>query len=121
MIPPRAIVRESEQWLQAKMAESQARREERRSLSRASTHYNLAIDYADRRMYRQAIQELETVLAINPNYLMAHYRLASIYEVLGLIREAIGEYSAYLALDSSSKQSEEVRGHLDSLYEDIAL
>lgn len=65
-------------------------------------HYHLAIALAYQMHYDEAIQALQDVIALNPNYVLAHCALASCYRRLGKEAEA----QEHIAIASPSMEYE---------------
>jgi len=73
-------------------------------------HYNLAIAYDRRRMYKEARQEYLKCLAINPNDANVHYNLAILYDdKLNMNAKAIEHYQKYLELRPIGEDAEKVK------------
>jgi tetratricopeptide (TPR) repeat protein len=68
------------------------------------------------RFYDQAIQELNKILEMNPNYLMAHVWLASNYRAKGMFNEALIEIKKWRELsgedDAMIATVAQIYGHL---------
>ena len=112
---PREVADQSEEWLSKKISEAQNKSETEKIKRRATTHYRLAKSYLDRRMYTEALAELNETIRINPNYLAAYHYLALVYEAIESYGEALGEWERYLGLDPNSRWAQQAKEHYESL------
>lgn len=67
----------------------------------ARVHNNLAMAYADKGLYEQAIKEYLLAIKISDNYAETHHNLANLYLELGQIEEAIKEYKRAIELNNN--------------------
>ena len=83
------------------------------------TRLNLALVYKDTRRYREALEQTEAALALDPRFFGAKIAAGEIYAKLGQAKDAIQTYLAAAALDKTSPipylciaDLERTRGHL---------
>jgi len=112
---PREILHRSEEWLSKKTSEVQAKSQAEKIKKRSTTRYRLAKSYYNKRMYAEAIAELEEVIRTNPDYMAAYYYLALAYEASELYQEALREWESYLGRDPHSRWALDARERYESL------
>lgn len=79
----------------------------------AVAHYNLGVLYMRLQQFRDAVEELEYTVKLNPNDALAHYNLALLYDsYLTKPKQAIPHYEAYLRLLPHASDSQEVENRL---------
>ncbi|MDP8263333.1 MAG: LysM peptidoglycan-binding domain-containing protein [Candidatus Ancaeobacter aquaticus] len=80
------------------------------------THYWFGLTLAELREYREAIQEFETVISINPHFYECYYWIALIYEkTMTNNVKAVDFYRKYLMLDPRGKKADAARTSLENL------
>jgi len=73
-------------------------------------HYNLALAYDKREMYKEEEKEYRKCLKINPNDANVHYNLAILYDdKLHMNKKAVEHYKKFLELNPSGEGSNEVK------------
>jgi len=81
----------------------------------ALLHYNLGFAYLRARKTKEARQELQQSLYLNPNHATSHYLLATIYQELGYRVPAVMGLSTFLLIEPDSQRSIEALDRLNSL------
>jgi tetratricopeptide (TPR) repeat protein len=79
-------------------------------------HYNLGVAYTRARLYREAAEEYEKALALDPGNKEAHYNLGLLYDkVQGDAQKALVHYRAFMELAPQGQDKREVQGWIDRL------
>jgi len=82
----------------------------------AVTHYNLGVLYMGQGQRREAAEEFEYALLLNPNDPLAHYNLGILYGTyLSQPQKALAGYKEYLRLLPSAKDSQQVEERIRQL------
>jgi len=90
--------------------------EETLQKERGLYHYNLAVSYAQAKLYDEAAEEYEKSLTFNPDNPDAHYNLGLLYgNVKSDPDNAVLHYRKYLELRPDADDKEEVLGFIDKL------
>ena len=73
-------------------------------------HYNLALVYDKRKMYREEEKEYRKCLSINPRDANVHYNLAILYDdKLNKNKKAIAHYKKYMQLSTTKEEIDRVK------------
>lgn len=73
-------------------------------------HYNLAVDFSQRKDFRNAIIEYEKALSIDPRHSPSHYNLGILYEEYEEdYSRAISHYRRYVQLRPNSPEASQVK------------
>ncbi len=90
--------------------------EETLQKERGLYHYNLAVSYAQAKLYDEATESYEKSLTFNPDNPDAHYNLGLLYgNVKSDPDNAVLHYRKYLELSPDAEDKEEVLGFIDKL------
>jgi len=58
------------------------------------------------RRYDEAIEQVQIVLDLNPNFLNAYRRISEVYELKGLYEDAVSAYQKFLTLEGIANEGE---------------
>ena len=86
-----------------------------KNMNRAMRHLSRSLRYFYSGDYREALQEVETALELNPNLALAYARRGSIYYKLGDVQRATINWNLALKIDP---EYDDVRNILKALHED---
>ena len=90
--------------------------EETLQKERGLYHYNLAVSYAQAKLYDEAIASYEKSLTFNPDNADAHYNLGVLYaDFKSDSEKAISNYRKYLELKPDANDKEEVLRLMEKL------
>jgi tetratricopeptide (TPR) repeat protein len=90
--------------------------EETLQKERGLYHYNLAVSYAQAKLYDEAIASYEKSLTFNPDNADAHYNLGVLYaDFKSDSEKAISHYRKYLELKPDANDKEEVLRLMEKL------
>jgi tetratricopeptide (TPR) repeat protein len=84
----------------------------KKSPNKARAYYNLGIEYAQQKRFREALMEFKRGIRILPNHLLSHLMLGKMYKEEGMFRKTIDEMKIVLDL-----KPEKIDEHVDTYLE----
>lgn len=79
-------------------------------------NYTLGIEYASIQMNKEAINQFNKSLSINPDYFTAHYQLGKLFEQMNVASNAIHHYKLGLAIATRLKNNKAINEFNEALF-----